>query len=139
MQDNYQEFFVRCCEQRLKGWLSASAIPGQSQQEAMQLNQFMAYLDQSCLDLASKRLLTEADLSRIDHHLLGSGRIEHLSELPVWLHLKVPQPVFGMDGEDPDDPWAKERVAAFFFRAQASTEILSRVLVLPIPTGCATR
>ena len=54
MKEQYQDFFEKCCEQRLNGWLKAEGAPGRSEQERVQS---MAYLDQSCLDLASKRVL----------------------------------------------------------------------------------
>lgn len=131
-RQGYQDFFEHCCEQRLKAWLEAEGVPGQTEQEREYANHFMAILDQSCLDMATKRLLTEEDLSHIEHTLLTSGVIQEMPQLPVWFHLQVPQPVFGIDPSDQEDSWANERVVAFFFRAQSSREVLSRVLVPPL-------
>lgn len=132
MREAYQEFFERCCEQRLKGWLTAEGPPGESEQEPEQFRQFMAYLDQSCLDLAAKRLITEEDQIRIDQVLLESGAIQVMPQLPVWFHFEVPQPVFDIDPDDQEDPWANERVVALFFRAPFSREVLDRVLIPPL-------
>jgi len=132
MITSYQDFFEKCSEGRLKRLLEEEPLSGLPELESRPTTLLMAYIDQSCLDLASKRLLTEEDLAKIDHSLLGSAKIQTMPELPMWFHFKVPQPVFGVESEDPDDSWADERVAACFFYAPFSTGILSRVIVPPM-------
>jgi hypothetical protein len=126
-----QEFFALCCEQRLRGALEMEVSGEDSAEEATRLRLMMAYFDQSCLELSSKRLLEKEDLSLIDQCLLPSGEIHVLPPRPLWLMLADPQPVYGVDPDDPDDLWADERVAALFFRAPFSTEVLRHAVTSP--------
>ena len=104
-------------------------LPNMTPEEVSKARLLFTYIDQTCLALATKRLLKEQDLGRTDD-LLGTGEIQVVPQRTLWLHLEVPQPVYGVDPES-DSAWAHERVAALFFRAQWSPETLAHAFVPP--------
>jgi hypothetical protein len=126
------EFFNQYCERWWQGASDQEDPSGPEDQGETFGPLLMTYIELSCLDLATKFQVSEQDLGQLSARLLASGRIGSMPQLPVWLYLDVPQPVFGSDPSGEEDPWAGERVAAVYFRAPYSTEVLSRALIPPI-------
>jgi hypothetical protein len=121
MTSKHQEFFERCCNKRLQTYTERTALKQVAQSHAV-----LAYLDQWCLSCASKRCLEKADLHSLE--CFPFDLLRNLPKHPIWVTFVPPQPAYCAGTARNQEA----QIAAAFFYALESPEILRRAFVPPI-------